>query len=108
MRFSNRTEQKILYLASSNGSIIPECYEAFRAVWEKQWKYFPGYARASSDFRNSEYAWLELPARAVIEFEIEDYRDRSEEHAFSIFIKLGPDKKPVELMSNVIRPVKIK
>ena len=108
MRLSNRTDQKVLYFASNDGSIIPVCYQATRRIGAKKWKYWPGYALASSDFTSNEYTWLELPPRAVIEFEIENDRERGEEHAFSIFIKTDSSQKPIEVMSNSIRPLRIK
>jgi len=45
-----------------------------------------------------------LPHNAAVEFENFDWNDPSQEHAFTTFIKVDADAKPVEIVSDTFRP----
>ena len=48
---------------------------------------------------------MELPPGASVEFEAQDWSNAEQEHAFSAFIKTDPDTKPVEITSDIFRPL---
>lgn len=109
MRFSNHGKNPVYFLAKSAGSLIPEGYRSFRKVGDTKWQYLPqsrGREGApGSEFTGVAYTWLQLPAGASIEFETFDWSRDDEEHALSAFVKTDMDSKPVEVISNIFRPL---
>lgn len=109
MRFSNQGKDPVYYLARSAGSVIPEGYRSFRKVGDPNWQYLPqsrGREGApGSEFTGVAYTWLQLPAGASIEFETFDWSKSDEEHALSAFVKKDMDSKPVEVISDIFRPL---
>ena len=109
MRLTTATAWYIEYLAGSTGSVIPSGYHAFRKVGDTKWLYTsPSRGRECApgcEFTGDGYRWLELPPGGSVEFEAHDWTSTEQEHAFSAFIKTDSSAKPVEIMSDIFRPV---
>jgi hypothetical protein len=112
MRLSNESAAPFYYLADGNGSIHPQGYEFFRKVGEIKWDYLPptrGREGApGTEPVSNQYKYLILPAGAAIEFEIFDWNRPVQEHAFSTFVKLDVNSRPIEIVSDTFRPLSIR
>jgi len=108
MRLSNEGKNPVYYLADSNGSIRPHGYQFFRKPGASIWEFLPPSRGREgvpgSEFTGSGYTYLMLPPNAAIEFEMFDWSNPNQEHAFTTFIKIDVDAKPVEITSNAFRP----
>lgn len=108
MRLSNEGKNPVYYLADSNGSIRPHGYQVFRKLGASTWEFLPpsrGREGApGSEFTGGGYTYLILPPNAAVEFEMLDWSNPEQEHAFTTFIKVDADAKPMEITSDTFRP----
>lgn len=107
LRLSNKSKNYFYYL-SSKDSFLPEGYQLHRKLGKNIWRYVPprsGNAKLGSEFLGPDYTWLELPPGAALEFEIFDWSNRGEEHAFSTFVKTDLHNEPIEIVCNTFRPL---
>jgi hypothetical protein len=108
MRLSNEGKSPVYYLADSNGSIHPHGYQFFRKLGATTWEFLPPSRGregvAGSEFTGRGYTYLMLPPNSAVEFEMFDWNNPNQEHAFSTFIKVSAEAKPVELTSDSFRP----
>lgn len=108
MRLSNEGNNPVYYLADSNGSIRPHGYQFFRRLGASTWESVqPTRGREGvpgSEFTGSRYTYLMLPPNAAVEFEMFDWNNPNQEHAFTTFIKVDADAKPAEITSDTFRP----
>lgn len=108
MRLSNEEKYPIYYLADSNGSIRPHGYQFFRKLGAPTWEFLPPSrwreGVPGSEFTGTRYTYLMLPPNAAVEFEMFDWSNSGQEHAFTTFIKSDADAKPVEITSETFRP----
>ena len=112
VRLSNESRAPVYYLADANesiGSIRPQGYEFFRNVGETKWEYSPPIrgrdGAPGSQSPSNQYKYLMLPPGAAIEFEVFDWSRSGQEHAFSTFVKFDLKAPPVEIVSDVFRPL---
>lgn len=110
LRISNESDWYVTYLARSSGSVLPVGYHYFRTVGVKEWQSLPP-ARGrregvpGPEFRGDGYRWLELPPGSSLEFEIYTWSGESEEHFFSAFVKTDSDQEPIEVRSDIFKPL---
>lgn len=108
MRLSNEGKNPVYYLADSNGSIRPHGYQFFRKLGTSTWEFLPPSRGREgvpgSEFSGSGYTYLMLPPNAAVEFEMFDWSNPNQEHAFTTFLKVDVDAKPVEITSDSFRP----
>jgi hypothetical protein len=109
MRLRNESRAPLYYLADGNGSIQPRGYECFRKNGTTKWEYSPPIrgreGAPDSDPPSSQYKYLILPPGASIEFEVFDWSSSDEEHAFITFVKFDIKTKPIEIVSDTLRPL---
>jgi len=116
LRLSNEGNDEIVYLTGLN-SIEPFGYRLFRNIGGTEWEFSPKTKqRSESLFMQSGTGasnYLRLKPNSVLEFDLSDWSQRQdkpdEEHAFSIFIKMGGKNGsdlPVELISDTFRPLR--
>ena len=108
MRLSNEGKNPVYYLADSNGSIRPHGYQFFRKLGASTWEFLPPSRGREgvpgSEFTGRGYTYLMLPPNTAVEFEMFDWNNPNQEHAFTTFIKVDVDAKPVEITSDTFRP----
>ena len=108
MRLSNEGKNPVYYLAIRNDSIRPHGYQFFRERGASTWESVqPTRGREGvpgSEFTGSMFTYLMLPPHAAVEFEMFDWSNPNQEHAFTTFIKVDVDAKPVEITSDTFRP----
>jgi hypothetical protein len=112
MRLSNEGKNPVYYLADSNGSIRPHGYQFFRKLGASTWEFLPPSRGREgvpgSEFTGTRYTYLMLPPNAAVEFEMLDWSNPEQEHAFTTFIKVDADAKPMEITSETFRPTATK
>ncbi len=110
MRLSNECNSQVYYLTGY--TIIGTGYRFFRKKGETEWQYSPPTrgrgGEPAAEFTGVAYTWLELPANSAVEYEIRDWNNLEEEHAFSVFIKENLEYKSIEIVSNVFQSSKMK
>jgi len=89
---------------------LPAGYQFFRKIGDKEWQSLPPSRGrregiAGPEFKGDGYRWLELPPGAAIEFEVYDWSSGGEEHSFSAFVKTDPHQEPIEVRSDIFKPL---
>lgn len=102
MRFSNESQSNVEYLAHRVGTIKPVGHKLYRGIGDPDWK-----GRASSitrmlplgpEYDEGNFRWLILSPKDAVEFEI-FMNPLGEEYSFSAFLRLNPNTRPIEILS---------
>jgi len=111
LRFENNSDVYVYYLTRLN-SVTPVGYRLSRKVDDKRWDFLP--RRSEYEFAGEGFEYLELPPKSSVAYELNDWSNPTaagydEEHAFSIFVKLGGgnvNDARIELITAPFRPLR--
>jgi len=110
LRLSNESNRRVYYLAFSDDNIFPLGYHFSRKVGGKDWEMItpPTRGRAGlpgTEFKGGAYRYLILDPGTSVEFEAGDLTAPDVERAFSVILKTDQSADPVEVFSDVYRPL---
>jgi len=108
MRFENGGNRAIYYSASQY-NVLPHGCQYTRnigtAAWDSRAQWCREQGTREREASSDKFRWLLLPSGSAIEFDLYDYSDSNEEHAFSTFVKETLEDKPMEIVSTAYRPL---